>query len=264
MGAGTAAPWRHLDPDRRSPRHHPPVRMGAVLRRGVTGSRGPPGTVRRSPPPAPNDAPARASTRPGPRNRTVRLNVIRMQKTLVKPPRRPSGGQGARSAWRVRTCLGGSSGHTADDPSGHRDAVRRDHAHRAEPVGGGAPGRTEVPRLLRGGRSRRLPDVGPAGGRRGRRAGAVAGPDAAGGGADGRHRAGHRADPGRLQVAVRRAAAGRHPGPDADRGLRRGGDAADERAPSPGPDFRLAIGDILVVVGTREGVDALAAIVAGS
>ncbi|MFF3562586.1 cation:proton antiporter regulatory subunit [Streptomyces sp. NPDC002574] len=33
--------------------------------------------------------------------------------------------------------------------------------------------------------------------------------------------------------------------------------------PSPGPDFRLAIGDTLVVVGTREGVDALAAIVAG-
>lgn len=33
--------------------------------------------------------------------------------------------------------------------------------------------------------------------------------------------------------------------------------------PSPGPDFRLTIGDTLVVVGTREGVDALAAIVAG-
>ncbi|MCS0635452.1 potassium transporter TrkA [Streptomyces sp. LP05-1] len=33
--------------------------------------------------------------------------------------------------------------------------------------------------------------------------------------------------------------------------------------PSPGPDFRLAIGDTLVAVGTREGVDALAAIVGG-
>ncbi|MFG3497144.1 cation:proton antiporter regulatory subunit [Streptomyces sp. NPDC047928] len=33
--------------------------------------------------------------------------------------------------------------------------------------------------------------------------------------------------------------------------------------PSPGPDFRLAIGDTLVVVGTREGVDNLAAIVGG-
>lgn len=32
--------------------------------------------------------------------------------------------------------------------------------------------------------------------------------------------------------------------------------------PSPGPDFRLAVGDTLVAVGTREGVDALAAIVA--
>ncbi|MEU2160605.1 TrkA C-terminal domain-containing protein [Streptomyces sp. NPDC019208] len=34
--------------------------------------------------------------------------------------------------------------------------------------------------------------------------------------------------------------------------------------PSPGPGFRLMIGDTLVVVGTREGVDALAEIVAGS
>ncbi|MGA4797522.1 cation:proton antiporter regulatory subunit [Streptomyces lavendulocolor] len=33
--------------------------------------------------------------------------------------------------------------------------------------------------------------------------------------------------------------------------------------PSPGPEFRLAIGDTLVAVGTREGVDALAGIVAG-
>ncbi|WP_149180723.1 TrkA C-terminal domain-containing protein [Streptomyces sp. TRM49041] len=33
--------------------------------------------------------------------------------------------------------------------------------------------------------------------------------------------------------------------------------------PSPGPDFRLAIGDTLVVVGTRDGVDALAAIIGG-
>lgn len=33
--------------------------------------------------------------------------------------------------------------------------------------------------------------------------------------------------------------------------------------PSPGPDFRLAIGDTLVAVGTREGVDALSDIIAG-
>jgi TrkA domain protein len=33
--------------------------------------------------------------------------------------------------------------------------------------------------------------------------------------------------------------------------------------PSPGPDFRFALGDTLVAVGTREGVDALAAIIAG-
>ncbi|MER7044871.1 MULTISPECIES: cation:proton antiporter regulatory subunit [Streptomyces] len=33
--------------------------------------------------------------------------------------------------------------------------------------------------------------------------------------------------------------------------------------PSPGPDFRFAIGDTLVAVGTREGVDALAEIIAG-
>jgi TrkA domain protein len=32
--------------------------------------------------------------------------------------------------------------------------------------------------------------------------------------------------------------------------------------PSPGPDFRLAIGDTLVAVGTREGVDTLAEIIA--
>ncbi|MEU5974491.1 TrkA C-terminal domain-containing protein [Streptomyces sp. NPDC047315] len=32
--------------------------------------------------------------------------------------------------------------------------------------------------------------------------------------------------------------------------------------PSPGPDFRFALGDTLVAVGTREGVDALAEIVA--
>ncbi|RPK94097.1 MULTISPECIES: TrkA C-terminal domain-containing protein [Streptomyces] len=32
--------------------------------------------------------------------------------------------------------------------------------------------------------------------------------------------------------------------------------------PSPEPDFRLAIGDTLVVVGTREGVDALSEIIA--
>ncbi|MFK8850681.1 hypothetical protein [Streptomyces sp. Ac-502] len=30
-----------------------------------------------------------------------------------------------------------------------------------------------------------------------------------------------------------------------------------------GPDFRLAIGDTPVAVGTREGVDTLAAIIAG-
>jgi TrkA domain protein len=34
--------------------------------------------------------------------------------------------------------------------------------------------------------------------------------------------------------------------------------------PSPGPDFRLAFGDTLVVVGTREGVDKLAEIIAGN
>ncbi|MFD9215620.1 cation:proton antiporter regulatory subunit [Streptomyces sp. NPDC087659] len=34
--------------------------------------------------------------------------------------------------------------------------------------------------------------------------------------------------------------------------------------PSPGPGFRLMIGDTLVVVGTREGVDALAEIIADS
>ncbi|GAA4656638.1 MULTISPECIES: cation:proton antiporter regulatory subunit [Streptomyces] len=32
--------------------------------------------------------------------------------------------------------------------------------------------------------------------------------------------------------------------------------------PSPGPDFRFAIGDTLVAVGTREGVDALSTIIA--
>ncbi|MFJ6696534.1 cation:proton antiporter regulatory subunit [Streptomyces sp. NPDC091272] len=34
--------------------------------------------------------------------------------------------------------------------------------------------------------------------------------------------------------------------------------------PSPEPAFRLAIGDTLVAVGTREGVDALAEIIAGT
>ncbi|MFI0978172.1 cation:proton antiporter regulatory subunit [Streptomyces sp. NPDC021093] len=34
--------------------------------------------------------------------------------------------------------------------------------------------------------------------------------------------------------------------------------------PSPEPGFRLAIGDTLVAVGTREGVDALAEIIAGT
>ncbi|MGX1882248.1 cation:proton antiporter regulatory subunit [Streptomyces sp. NPDC055287] len=33
--------------------------------------------------------------------------------------------------------------------------------------------------------------------------------------------------------------------------------------PSPGPEFRLSIGDTLVAVGTREGVDALVEIIAG-
>ncbi|MFF0204039.1 cation:proton antiporter regulatory subunit [Streptomyces sp. NPDC005017] len=33
-----------------------------------------------------------------------------------------------------------------------------------------------------------------------------------------------------------------------------------EAVPSPGPDFRLAGGDTLIVIGTREGVDAAAAI----
>ncbi|WP_129839887.1 TrkA C-terminal domain-containing protein [Streptomyces sp. RFCAC02] len=34
--------------------------------------------------------------------------------------------------------------------------------------------------------------------------------------------------------------------------------------PSPGPDFRLEAGDMLLVVGTREGVDDLADIIAGA
>ncbi|MCG5120804.1 potassium transporter TrkA, partial [Streptomyces sp. T7(2022)] len=33
--------------------------------------------------------------------------------------------------------------------------------------------------------------------------------------------------------------------------------------PSPTPDFRFAIGDSLVVVGTREGVDAVAELITG-
>lgn len=33
--------------------------------------------------------------------------------------------------------------------------------------------------------------------------------------------------------------------------------------PSPAPDFRFATGDVLVVVGTREGVDAVAELIAG-
>jgi TrkA domain protein len=33
--------------------------------------------------------------------------------------------------------------------------------------------------------------------------------------------------------------------------------------PSPAPDFRLAIGDVLVVVGTREGVNAVSTLIAG-
>lgn len=33
--------------------------------------------------------------------------------------------------------------------------------------------------------------------------------------------------------------------------------------PSPTPDFRFALGDTLVVVGTREGVDAVAALITG-
>ncbi|MEW2493670.1 cation:proton antiporter regulatory subunit [Streptomyces nodosus] len=33
-----------------------------------------------------------------------------------------------------------------------------------------------------------------------------------------------------------------------------------EATPSPGPDFRLAGGDILIVIGTREGVEAAAVI----
>ncbi|MFE7273392.1 cation:proton antiporter regulatory subunit [Streptomyces sp. NPDC057623] len=35
-----------------------------------------------------------------------------------------------------------------------------------------------------------------------------------------------------------------------------------EAIPSPGPDFRLAGGDTLIVIGTREGVDAAAGILA--
>lgn len=33
--------------------------------------------------------------------------------------------------------------------------------------------------------------------------------------------------------------------------------------PSPTPDFRFAIGDVLVVVGTREGVNAVSTLIAG-
>ncbi|MGW6839149.1 TrkA C-terminal domain-containing protein, partial [Streptomyces sp. NPDC054949] len=33
-----------------------------------------------------------------------------------------------------------------------------------------------------------------------------------------------------------------------------------EARPSPAPDFRLAGGDTLIVIGTREGVEAAAAI----
>ncbi|MFI8947496.1 cation:proton antiporter regulatory subunit [Streptomyces sp. NPDC053750] len=36
-----------------------------------------------------------------------------------------------------------------------------------------------------------------------------------------------------------------------------------EAIPSPGPDFRLAGGDTLIVIGTREGVDAAAGILGG-
>ncbi|MFI5759015.1 cation:proton antiporter regulatory subunit [Streptomyces sp. NPDC051569] len=36
-----------------------------------------------------------------------------------------------------------------------------------------------------------------------------------------------------------------------------------DAVPSPTPDFRLAIGDTLVVVGTREGVDAVADLISG-
>lgn len=36
-----------------------------------------------------------------------------------------------------------------------------------------------------------------------------------------------------------------------------------DAVPSPAPDFRFAIGDVLVVVGTREGVDAVAELIAG-
>ncbi|TSB23685.1 cation:proton antiporter regulatory subunit [Streptomyces sp. NBC_01525] len=36
-----------------------------------------------------------------------------------------------------------------------------------------------------------------------------------------------------------------------------------DAVPSPTPDFRFAIGDTLVVVGTREGVDAVAALITG-
>lgn len=34
--------------------------------------------------------------------------------------------------------------------------------------------------------------------------------------------------------------------------------------PSPRPDFRFAAGDVLVVVGTRQGVDAVAGLISGS
>ncbi|MFD3520199.1 cation:proton antiporter regulatory subunit [Streptomyces sp. NPDC058653] len=36
-----------------------------------------------------------------------------------------------------------------------------------------------------------------------------------------------------------------------------------DAVPSPAPDFRFALGDTLVVVGTREGVDAVAELITG-
>ncbi|NKT75212.1 potassium transporter TrkA [Rhodococcus hoagii] len=45
-------------------------------------------------------------------------------------------------------------------------------------------------------------------------------------------------------------------------GLRRRGDAAGQVAPSPNPDFTFTEGDLLVAVGTQEGLDHAAKILA--
>lgn len=60
--------------------------------------------------------------------------------------------------------------------------------------------------------------------------------------------------------SLERPAAGRDPDADGDRRLDRGGTAPGRGPPLPAPDFRLAGGDTLIVIGTREGVDAAASI----